>query len=264
MHFTDQLNREIILTQYPQRIISLVPSQTELLFDLGLEKEVICITKFCIHPDSWFRTKERIGGTKMLDIEKIKSFKADLIIGNKEENEQEQILELMQTEKVWMSDIKNLNDAIGMIREVGLLTNKDEKADQIAAEIVSCFSSLENEIREQSPKKVAYFIWKKPWMAAGKQTFIDHMLNLCKLENVFSEADGRYPEVTMNELIEKKPDVIFLSSEPYPFAEKHLLELKAICPNAQIRLVDGELFSWYGSRMLKSPGYFSTLITSMK
>ena len=119
MIFTDQLGRKLILEKIPQRIISLVPSQTELLFDLGLEEEVVGITKFCIHPDSWFHSKTRIGGTKQFDFEKIKSLQPDLIIGNKEENDKEQIEELMKNFTVWMSDIKTLADACKMICEIG-------------------------------------------------------------------------------------------------------------------------------------------------
>ena len=263
MHFTDQLNREIILESFPKRIISLVPSQTELLADLGLEKEVIAITKFCIHPDEWFRSKERIGGTKMLHIDEIKSLKADLIIGNKEENERSQIEELMQTENVWMSDIKTLEDACEMIRRVGELTGKKEKASAFAIEIEKRFSSFLGQIKNSPKKRVAYFIWKNPWMVAGRETFIDHMLGICGLENVFVKNESRYPEVTLSELTAENPEIIFLSSEPYPFKEKHISMLQETCPDAKIQLVDGELFSWYGTRLLQSPGYFSTLLSSL-
>ncbi|CAN5252161.1 helical backbone metal receptor [soil metagenome] len=263
MQFTDQLNREIILEHFPNRIISLVPSQTELLADLGLEKEVIAITKFCIHPESWFHSKERIGGTKMLDIEKIKSLKPDLIIANKEENEQAQIEELMKTENVWISDIKNLDDALEMIRGIGEITGKKEKADFISSKIKIHFESFYAQMKDVSEKSVAYFIWKNPWMVAGKETFIDQMLTSCKLKNIFADRNERYPEVTINELGEKKPDVILLSSEPYPFSEKHSHLLKDVCTDSKIILVDGEMFSWYGSRLLKSPEYFFSLRTSI-
>lgn len=264
MHFTDQLNREITLEHFPRRIISLVPSQTELLFDLGLDKEVIAITKFCIHPDEWFRTKERIGGTKMLHLDQIRSLKPDLIIGNKEENERAQVEELMQTENVWMSDIKTLDEACDMIRRVGELTGKKERGEEIAGEIEKRFASFSAQQKNTKKKRVAYFIWKNPWMVAGGDTFIDHLLGLCGLENVFVKNDGRYPEVTLPELATANPEIILLSSEPYPFREKHIELLRETCPQAKILLVDGELFSWYGSRLLKSPGYFSELFASIK
>ncbi|HET6991910.1 MAG TPA: helical backbone metal receptor [Bacteroidia bacterium] len=261
--FIDQMNRTIELEKIPQRIISLVPSQTELLSDLGLEKEVVGITRFCIHPESWFRNKTRIGGTKQFNFEKIKSLQPDLIIGNKEENEKEQIEELMQDYTVWMSDIKSLSDACEMIRKVGELTGKKEKAENFASEIKSRFDAFQKQVESFPVKRVAYFIWKNPWMAAGKDTFIDHILKKCHWENVFSDYPGRYPEITSNDLKKSDPGIILLSSEPYPFKEKHIEELKSICPQASILLVDGELFSWYGTRLLKSPDYLLSLLSSI-
>lgn len=264
MKFTDQLEREIELAKTPERIVSLVPSQTELLYDLGLEKEVIAITKFCIHPVDWFRSKERIGGTKMLQLDKIRSLKPDLIIGNKEENEKSQVMELMRTENVWMSDIKTLGDACEMIMRVGEVTGKKEKAQEIANEIEKRFSEFRSKMEIAPHRTVAYLIWKNPWMAAGSETFINDMLGICGLKNVFAETKSRYPEVTLQELAAEKPDVIMLSSEPYPFREKHIHELHEASPGSKIVLVDGELFSWYGSRLLKSPGYFSELLASLE
>src|ERR1700741_3198050 len=110
MHFIDQTGRKISIPQIPQRIISLVPSQTELLFDLGLDKEVVGITKFCVHPPEWFQTKTRVGGTKQLKIDLIKQLQPDLIIANKEENVKEQIEELEKHFPVWISDVNNLED----------------------------------------------------------------------------------------------------------------------------------------------------------
>jgi ABC-type Fe3+-hydroxamate transport system substrate-binding protein len=264
MKFTDQLQREINLDKTPERIISLVPSQTELLYDLGLDKEVIAITKFCIHPVDWFRKKERIGGTKMLNLEKIRALKPDLVIGNKEENEKSQVNELMRTEKVWISDIKTLGDACEMIIRVGELTGKKEKAQSICNEIEKRFAAFRAQLKDTPHTRVAYLIWKNPWMVAGSETFIDHMLGICGFKNVFSTAEGRYPEITLQELAAQHPEVILLSSEPYPFREKHIQELQQTCPGAKIMLADGELFSWYGSRLLRSPGYFSELLASLE
>lgn len=264
MIFTDQLGRKVFLEKIPQRIISLVPSQTELLFDLGLEEEVVGITKFCIHPDNWFHSKTRIGGTKQFDFEKIKSLKPDLIIGNKEENDKEQMEELMKDYNVWMSDIKTLPDACEMIRNIGELVGKKEKAESFACKIELNFLSFDKESKSFPKKRVAYFIWKNPLMVAGKETFIDQMLHTCGFENVFSNLENRYPEVTAIDLGMANPELILLSSEPYPFKQKHVEELRVVCPSAKILLVDGELFSWYGTRLLKSPGYFLHLRTSME
>ena len=137
--FTDQLGRTIKLKRTPERIISVVPSQTELLFDLGLDEEVIGITKFCVHPHEWFISKQRIGGTKTLNIEKIKSLAPDLIIPNKEENDREQIEELAEISPVWVSDVNNLEDAYDMLYAIGNLTNKKETAAALVTRIRTSF-----------------------------------------------------------------------------------------------------------------------------
>ena len=257
--YRDQLDREIVLPSVPNRIISVVPSQTELLFDLGLSDEIVGITKFCIHPKGKVNQVVKVGGTKQLDIEKIKSLQPDLIIANKEENERSQIEELMNVCPVWVSDISDLAGAIEMIERVGEVVGKAEQAKKLAAEIAQRFDQLSI---DPTNKRAAYFIWRKSYMVAGKGTFIDSMLHRCGLVNAFGQE--RYPEVTVQSLIEAAPDVILLSSEPYPFKEKHIDELKAIVPHAKVKLVDGELFSWYGSRLLHTPAYFEQLIADLK
>lgn len=269
MNYIDQLNRKLELTSVPKRIISLVPSQTELLYDLGLRDEVVGITKFCIHPEEWFRTKTRVGGTKKYDFEKIKALQPDLIIGNKEENEQEQIGLLMKDYNVWMSDIYTLKDALNMIVSLGALLGKNEAATNMKLQIEFAFHRLQSQrstannqqltTNNQQPT-AAYFIWNKPYMVAGHDTFINEMLSYCGFENVFTNRTSRYPEVSTEEIVAANPQLILLSSEPYPFGEQHVAELQQLLPAAKIKIVDGELFSWYGSRLLRSPAYFENLM----
>lgn len=250
---SDQLGRSIEITDPPQRIISLVPSQTELLFDLGVGDRVAGITKFCIHPSDWFKTKTKVGGTKKIHFEIIDQLQPDLIIGNKEENEETQIKQLYKKYPVWMSDIVDWSSAMQMIARVGDLVGESAKSESIVHKIEEGFKN----VRRFSPRKTLYLIWKNPWMAAGKNTFIDTMLGKIGLVN--SMAEERYPELTLERMRELSPELILLSSEPYPFKEKHIEELQQIVPDAKILLVDGEMFSWYGSRLLKAPGYFSSL-----
>lgn len=251
----DQMHTEIRLENTPRRIVSLVPSQTELLCDLGLEKEVIGITKFCIHPDAWFRNKTRVGGTKTVNIELVRQLQPDLIIGNKEENSEEDIRALREIAPVWMSDIYTLSDALDMIASVGDLCDRSEQAKALCTDISANFSDLRNSISPNSPpKSAAYYIWKDPNMLSGKRTFIDAMLQECGLLNVTSEE--RYPE----EHALLQPDCILLSTEPFPFKEEHCEEFRLRFPNAQVLLVDGEFFSWYGSRLRKAPDYFKSLL----
>lgn len=265
--FIDQLHRSIEIPDVPKRIISLVPSQTELLYDLGLREEVVGITKFCVHPSEWFHDKTRVGGTKQYDFEKIKALNPDLIIGNKEENERAQIEELMELYPVWMSDIYTLRDAMQMILKIGELVDKQTEATALRIKIENAFARFYNYRAGRSLKqlKVAYFIWRMPSMVASSNTFIHHVLEQCGFKNVFAgEEFERYPEITAKQIAEANPDVILLSSEPYPFKEKHIAEFQSICTNAKIVTVDGELFSWYGSRLLYAPEYFQGLIESLQ
>jgi ABC-type Fe3+-hydroxamate transport system substrate-binding protein len=252
------MNRAVEIPPTPKRIISIVPSQTELLFDLGLDEEIIGITKFCIHPAVKVKQKLKIGGTKALNVKLIKELKPDLIIGNKEENEQSQVEELMRDFPVWMSDIANLGGAIDMIRQIGKITGKGIEAEVLTKSIRANFEDLHI---KTTGLRVAYLIWRKPFIVAGKGTFINDMLDKCGMRNAF-DLD-RYPEAFPAQMVEANPDVVFLSSEPYPFNERHITEFKALVPHAIIQLVDGELFSWYGSRLLQTPGYFKQLIDSL-
>lgn len=253
--FTDMMGRTVTIAYPPKRIVSLVPSQTELLYDLGMNDSVVGITKFCVHPEAWFRTKTRIGGTKQVHIDKVLALQPDLVIANKEENKQEQIEQLAQRVPVWISDIQTLEDALVMIDCIGELTGTDAKANSMVADIANGFSLLQ---KANEPKRVAYFIWRNPWMCAGGDTFISHMIEAAGWQNVFADTP-RYPEVNLETLTQQHPQLVLLSSEPYPFKEQHIAELQAVVPNAKIVLVDGELFSWYGSRLLQSIPYIAQL-----
>ncbi len=251
--FNDQMGNTIKLPSIPKRIVSLVPSQTELLFDLGLEAEVVGITKFCIHPKQKVRPVAKVGGTKDFKLNLIRALQPDLIIGNKEENEEGKIRQLQTEFPVWMSDIATLPHALQMISLVGNLVGRQEKAQQLLANLNARFGQLKKGVGTNR-KKVLYLIWRKPFMAAGSATFIDHMLQACGFENAV--AASRYPELSAQQMAVLQPDEVFLSSEPYPFKQPHIDELSAILPGAKVRLVDGEMFSWYGSRLLKSADYF--------
>ncbi len=239
----------------PQRIVSLVPSQTELLFHLGLGERVVGVTKFCIHPAEQTQRITKVGGTKQFRFPVIEQLQPDLILGNKEENYQEGIEQLAVRYPVWISDIFDLSDALDMISKVGSLTGKSAQATELVKKIAEGFRSLKP---ITPPPKVAYLIWKKPYMAAGSLTFIHDMLIRCGFTNVFGPL-SRYPEVTVSDLADARADYVFLSSEPYPFREKDLQELQTALPASRIVLVDGEMFSWYGSRLLHSVLYFQSL-----
>jgi ABC-type Fe3+-hydroxamate transport system substrate-binding protein len=260
--FTDQTGRKITLETTPRRIISVVPSQTELLFDLGLREEVIGITKFCVHPEQWFRNKTKVGGTKQLKIELIHQLLPDLIIANKEENTKEQIEELEKYYPVWISNINNLDNAYEMIEQVGLITTKEIQANKIVAGIKENFAQF---LRKDSSGQTSnlklqtcYLIWQKPYMTVGGDTFIHSMMKAAGFENIFAK-EKRYPETTIEELRNLRCELLLLSSEPFPFKQRHAEEIQSLLPNIKILLVDGEMFSWYGSRLLKATDYFRQL-----
>ena len=242
-----------------QKIISLVPSISELLYELNLAKETVGITKFCIHPSIWYHTKEKIGGTKNLQIEKIKCLQPDLIIANKEENTKEQVEILARLFPVYLTNVNNYEEAIKMIEDVGKITSRVADAVQLTKVIQSGFNLIKKPFKQI---KTVYFIWKDPYMSVGGDTFINDMMSNLGLQNIFGHYE-RYPEITLQNVISANPQLILLSSEPYPFKQKHITEIQAYLPNTKILLVDGEMFSWYGSRMKYMPEYFNNLLTEI-
>lgn len=253
----DQTGRQVAMANHPNRIISIVPSQTELLFHLGLGKKLIGRTRFCIHPMPEVSSVKRVGGTKTLNLEEIKSLKPDLIIANKEENDKSQIDELSKEFPVYLSDIVSFESSLKMIQDISILTDTKLKGEQLVGDIKKEFDSV-----PRINGKVAYLIWYNPAMVAAKNTFIDELLVKLGLENAF-ENDQRYPEKSLEDLGKAAPDYILLSSEPYPFKEKHKAELSSYAPKSKIFLVDGEMFSWYGSRMLLAANYFKKLAAQL-
>jgi ABC-type Fe3+-hydroxamate transport system substrate-binding protein len=250
---TDQMGRSIMIPSQPIRILSLVPSQTELLYHLGLEEKIAGQTIFCIHPQQYFKNAVKVGGTKKLRMDAIRSLNPDLIIGNKEENERGQISELAEEFPVWMSDIKTLEDALEMITSIGEITATTDRANRLVNEINASFLKY----TRYNKGKAIYLIWKDPWMAAGKDTFINDMLQRAGYENAVPFS--RYPELSSDQMKSFGVSHIFLSSEPFPFRDEHAEALKEEFPDINVKLVDGELFSWYGSRLLKSADYLSAL-----
>lgn len=253
MHFTDQLHRIIQIEKPVERIVSLVPSQTEFLCDIGLGEKLVGVTNYCVHPKNELKKISKIGGTKKLQIDKIKSLKPQLIIANKEENNKADINNLEKNFPVWISDIKTVEDACKMMEQLGEIFDKKIETDSILSTIKKNFLALNT----KSSHTCAYVIWENPLMVAGAKTFINHLLNISGFVNVY-EKKSRYPETTIDELNMLKPDFLFLSSEPFPFRNKHKIGFENAL-NCKVILVDGEMFSWYGSRMRLFPDYIAEL-----
>ena len=256
MIFRDQLDRELHIDQTPVRIISLVPSQTELLVDLGLEDQIVGVTKFCVHPQHLRKNKTIVGGTKDVDYEKIRKLNPDFILCNKEENTPEIVEELEKISRVYVSDVISINDAIEVIRHFGIIFNTRDISASLIQSFLTQLSEFQNLYKE--PRRVLYFIWRKPWMVTGKDTFINNLLELNNWENCAIDPNSRYPEIEIEDLTGLKPDLVLLSSEPFPFKEKHITEVREHY-KGPIELVDGEYFSWYGSRLIPALEYFRRL-----
>lgn len=256
MQFQDQLQRNLKIATTPKRIVSLVPSQTELIVDLGLAENLVGITKFCVHPQSLRKEKTIVGGTKKVKLEKITASKPDIILCNKEENTQEMVSELEKIAPVHVSDIYTLKDSFEMMEQYGKIFSVEEKAKRLIENIHNEYVFFQDFIARKPVKKAAYFIWKDPWMVAGGNTFIDYLLRKSGFENVYADT-ARYPEIHLKEL--KQVDLVLLSSEPFPFSEKHKRFFKGVVAEEKIHFVDGEYFSWYGSRLLGAFRYFRKL-----
>ena len=250
----DQIGQSHTFKNTPQRIVSLVPSQTELLVDIGLIDAIQGVTKFCVHPEGLRKKKTVVGGTKQVAIEKIKALAPDIILCNKEENTKEIVTSLSQIAPVHVSDVKTMADAYGLIEQYGTLFNVSAVTEELIVTIKKRAASFKESQLVNATKRCMYLIWRDPYMAVGRGTFIDHLLSLNGFENHIQEE--RYPEVTLKSF--EEVDYVLLSSEPFPFAEKHRKEFQKFT-NAKVILVDGEYFSWYGSRLLKAFDYFKNL-----
>ena len=255
----DQIGTTHTFETSPSRIISLVPSQTELLYDLGLEDKIIGITKFCVHPYHFKSTKKSVGGTKKVHFEKIRLLQPDIIICNKEENTLEMVEQLRKICPVWVTNIATIEDNFQMITDFGQLFNCRTESQKWNDKLAFALTDFKNYIKHKEIKKVAYFIWKKPFMVAGSDNFINELLKLNHFENIYQNK-GRYPEIELKKMrLEGDPDLVFLSSEPYPFAEEDAFEIGRHTHHAKTVFVDGEMFSWYGSRLLKAFDYFKKM-----
>lgn len=259
MRYTDSLHRTIDLPHTPQRIISLVPSLTELLHDMGLERQIVGITKYCVHPIHYIVTKSVVGGTKKVDFQIIKDLHSDFILCSKEENTEKMVLELEKTAPVYVSDVNSMDAALDLIKKLGLMLNRRTQAEHIVDKIIFRFKAFQNVIKDVPIIKVAYFIWAKPWMVAGNKTFINDMLKICRFENVYAFQD-RYPEISIEKLpLREKRDVLFFSSEPYDFSDDEVYEVLQKNRKILTVYVDGQYFSWYGSRLIKAFEHFTQI-----
>jgi iron complex transport system substrate-binding protein len=264
----DQIGVTHQFDSIPQRIVSLVPSQTELLFDLGLEEAIVGITKFCVHPTHFKATKTIVGGTKQLHIDKIMALQPDIIIANKEENTLEIVENLRTICPVWVTDVETLEDSFTLINDFGAVFNVRTAAQKMIDKLQFLLEDFNTFMKDKASHTAAYFIWANPYMVAANNTFISEMMRLNKFDNIYVNNDkyqGRYPEVVIQKMrIQGDPELVLLSSEPFPFKDEHAFELGRHTHHAKTIFVDGEMFSWYGSRLLKAFDYFKVLQSKLQ
>ncbi|MEO0474168.1 MAG: helical backbone metal receptor [Bacteroidota bacterium] len=245
----------MVVPTIPQRIVSLCPSITETLYALGLGKRIVGRTRFCIHPAKSVKQAVRVGGTKAIKFDRLHSLKPDLIIAEKEENTLEMVEILREDYPVYVIDVRTIEHVYRMIRDLGMLTGTHELASNINCRLNNTLSSIQ---AFSKPVSCFYLIWEEPLMVVGKDTFIDAMLSRLKLDNLGRQFSGRYPAISAKQLMQAKPDLILLSSEPFPYQEKHLLDWRMRCPQSVVELVDGEIFSWYGTHLLEAGAYLDS------
>lgn len=253
----DARDRTLTLDRVPGRIVSLVPSQTELLAHLGLEEEVVGLTRFCERPEHWRSEKTIVGGTKQVDIDTVRALNPDLVLANHEENTREDVAALDEIAPVFVTEVKTVPEALDMIRTVGTLTGTSDQTSTLAGRIISRFDALP----DFPPLRAAYLIWREPYMTVGGDTFVHDVMKRGDLINAFGD-ETRYPEITLEILANTNLDVVLCASEPFPFhknQDKFTGDIREAMSDTPVAVVDGQPFSWYGPRLLETPSYLNTL-----
>jgi len=249
------------------RVVSLCPSLTELVFDLGRGDELVGITDYCVHPADRVGAVESMGGTKTPDVARILELAPDLVLLNEEENRVEDADELEAAGIRCHSTMpRDPDETAAMVRSIGAALRAAEAAERIAADIEARSARAREEARGAAPVRFAYLIWKDPWMSVNRETFAHALLAQAGGDNVFGQRAERYPAVTIAELAAARPELVLLCTEPYPFEPRHaraLAEAAGLDP-ARIRIADGEYLSWHGSRTPDGIDYAADLIAGAR
>ncbi|GAB3805982.1 ABC transporter substrate-binding protein [Virgibacillus kimchii] len=253
---TDHLGREVEFSFPPQRIISIVPGITDILYSLRLEHEIVGRTRYCIYPKDKVEQAKTIGGTKRVKRDQIRELKPDLIIAEKEENTKEIVEQLEKDFPVYVCEIQTVDDTFKIIEDLGAITNRQTESEKLQSEIGTAIQSLPS----GKGKRFAYVIWQNPYMVAGSDTYITSLLEKMGFVNAFSGYEGRYPEVSEDDFRKADLDYIFLATEPFPFQEKHIRQFSELFPDVHVMSLDGEMF-WYGPRMIEAAPYFNRVLT---
>jgi ABC-type Fe3+-hydroxamate transport system substrate-binding protein len=247
--FVDATDRRLELGRPPQRIVSLVPSLTETLFAFGLADQVAGVTRFCVEPAAASR-KPKVGGTKNVAIDAVRALEPDLVLANVEENTRDDVEALIAAGlPVFVTYPRTVAIAIVELRQLAEMTGSTEAAAPTIelAERELCGAEAANESRH--PLRTFCPIWRSPWMTIGPDTYIHDFLRACGADNVSGGASDRYPVIDLLDVASRRPEVVLLPDEPYPFGPKHIPEVIEALGDARIYLVDGKSLCWYGPRI---------------
>ena len=241
-------------SEAPRRIVSLVPSLTEALFELGLGARVVGVTEWCVHPAGAVALVPKVGGTKTPDLAAIAALAPDLVIANHEENRRRDVAQLEALGiHVWVTYPRTVAEGAALLAELAELGASAQAREAVVAPVLAALAEAEA-ARPERGTSVFCPIWRDPWMAVGGDTYAHDLLTLCGGRNVFAErGERRYPRVTLDEVVAAAPEVVILPDEPYAFAASDVAELRRLpIPAAQsgrIHLIDGTWVSWYGPRI---------------
>ncbi len=254
MILTDATSVQLEFAKPPRRIVSLVPSVTETLFDLGLDKQIVGVTDYCVRPQAKVASKKTVGGTKHgLDIEKILALRPDLVIANAEENKKDDIEKLREKTTVWVTFPRTVQGAVELIAQFGEVTGQQDRAEQIVQGIEAERVLVTRLLQGRERPRTLCFIWKDPWMTVNGDTFVHDLLFACGAANPFETESERYLKITEEQILAADPQVILLPSEPYAFGRAELEfwldQPVAAAKTGRVHLVPGEPVTWWGSRL---------------
>ena len=245
------------------RIVSLCPSLTELVFDLGRGEQLVGITDYCVHPADRVGAIEHVGGTKTPDVARIAELAPDMVLLNEEENRSEDAEALRAADiRCHASMPRDTQETAAMVRSIGAELGAADAAEAIALDIERRAARVRGEAADVPDVPFAYLIWRKPWMTVNRDTFAHALLTLAGGSNVFAQEPERYPEIEAAELARRGAKLVLLCTEPFPFEQKHMIELAQTTglPRERFAIADGEYLSWHGSRTPDGIDYASGLI----
>ncbi|HEY0157989.1 MAG TPA: helical backbone metal receptor [Thermoanaerobaculia bacterium] len=240
----DVRGRAFSLGSPPRRVVSLVPSLTETLFDLGAGDAVAGITDFCIFPPDL--RLPRLGGTKNPRVDEVRALAPDLVHMNLEENLRRHAEAIEEFAPVFVTEPKSVGDVAALIAQLGELHGRQEKAAELVERL--------REAQAAMPRRSLTFacpIWKNPWMWCGGDTYVSRLVEAAGGVNVLRDQT-RYPHLSLEEVLSMRPDVVFLPDEPYLFTEE---DAAAIQGTRVIGPFPGHLFTWHGTRTILGLGF---------